>query len=125
MGSFSSLFSYSGSNILNHPLKTERKRVKADDSADGDPLKAEREREMYKSVGVFPSGVGHLKHFDNNPHPDRISDRELAYAQYFDHRKLNINYVQKRTELEGVKNFLGDKLSEIDKMLINLTDKIE
>ncbi len=83
------------------------------------------DKSILKDVLTFPEETNHLKYFENNPHPDKISDEILAYSELFDRKDLNGDWRQKKHDFEMVKNLLWPNLSEKERLIMRLPEKIQ
>lgn len=61
---------------------------------------------IYEKVLEFPSGLEHLKYFGYNPHPDKIADESLLFAQPYFNEDLNTPLLQKQIQFQTVKEKL-------------------
>lgn len=80
---------------------------------------------IYKKVLEFPSGFDHLKYFGYNPHPDKIADEDLIFTRPVTDKDLNIPLAQKQMEFHFAKNKLWLSLSEKERKMLLLPEKLD
>lgn len=80
---------------------------------------------IYRNVLTFPQDAEFIKHFDQIPHRDRISEQLLGLVEQLFPYDLNVHNAQKKLDFEWVKRELASKLSEMDKKLLYLPDKVQ
>lgn len=75
-----------------------------------------KREEMYGNVLMFPAGADHLKYFEKNPHPDKISDKDALFYELFNKAPAT----GKKMEFELIRQLLDEKLSDFEKELPGL-----
>lgn len=79
---------------------------------------------VYEKTLEFPSGQEHLKYFDHNPHPDKIPDESLLFAEPFLKKDLNTPLLEKRLQFQLVKDKLWPSLTDKERKILLLPEKL-
>lgn len=111
-------------NIRNNGYPDSSKASSAHTSAPIPPPQ-DSSNSIYANLLTFPEGTDHLKYFDANPHPEKIPADLLSIWNATPAPDLNPNLLKKQIEFNLVKDALMPKLSDMDKRLMRLPEKMQ